>query len=491
MRRVCLPITISILLAVVSTISAHAATFIVTNTANSGAGSLRQALINAGTDTTNPRIIRFGAVFPQGGTIQLQSALPTWSNDMLEIDGNGREPVLDGGNAVRIFSAAAGTRALTLRGLEFRRGRTTSGMGGCLWHASPTANTELYVYNMRFANCIAVGNGINAQGGAIHWFSPGSTVFIRDSNFSANSAGAIGSGSTKIMAGGAIRIQGRLLQITSSRFADNVVERISGSVQGLGGAVYLEATDLVLMRLLEFESNAVIDANAGGAASAGGAAVLACQDPACVLDITNTSFIDNTISGADILGGALGTTSSRLNLLNVSFSGNRAATGSAGALLMLGGELDARHVSFTDNQAAYGAHLGLADVEVIRWTWSLVDRVAAGSGVGCALDASVLTGPTFSNLFENDCGLLSASGATLGPVGPLALDRSVFPAMLAPGAGSPAIDLPGSDAQCFLGYDGRGVARPQDGNGDGIARCDAGAVEVPERLFVDGFDGAP
>ncbi len=45
-------------------------------------------------------------------------------------------------------------------------------------------------------------------------------------------------------------------------------------------------------------------------------------------------------------------------------------------------------------------------------------------------------------------------------------------------AGSPAIDA-GDDLSCTL-QDQRGVARPQDGDGDGMAHCDLGAVEVPE-----------
>ena len=45
-----------------------------------------------------------------------------------------------------------------------------------------------------------------------------------------------------------------------------------------------------------------------------------------------------------------------------------------------------------------------------------------------------------------------------------------------PGAGSPAID--GGVATGCPGADQRGVARPQDGNGDSTVVCDSGAVEV-------------
>jgi CSLREA domain-containing protein len=62
--------------------------------------------------------------------------------------------------------------------------------------------------------------------------------------------------------------------------------------------------------------------------------------------------------------------------------------------------------------------------------------------------------------------------------------------------GSPAIDA-GDNATC-LATDQRGVARPQDGDGNGSARCDIGAVERQNTLLINGgfetdsnADGAP
>ena len=54
---------------------------------------------------------------------------------------------------------------------------------------------------------------------------------------------------------------------------------------------------------------------------------------------------------------------------------------------------------------------------------------------------------------------------------------------------SPVIDHPGADANC-LPNDQRGWMRPQDGDGDGTAHCDAGAVEylTDEMLFGDNFE---
>lgn len=54
---------------------------------------------------------------------------------------------------------------------------------------------------------------------------------------------------------------------------------------------------------------------------------------------------------------------------------------------------------------------------------------------------------------------------------------------------SPVIDHPGADANC-LPNDQRFVTRPRDGDDDGTAHCDAGAVEyrLNEMLFGDNFE---
>lgn len=479
----------SIVLALALPWAGHAATFSVTTTADSGQGSLRQALINASTDTTIPRVIRFDAPFPSGGVIALQSSLPTWSNDALRIDGNGRSPVIDGGGSVRILSMAAGARDLALINLGFWRGRSTAGAGGCLWLASSPPNTNLYLDDVHFEGCRAIANQGNAYGGAIAWSSSGSWVYIRNSTFSGNGAGVIGNSSLKEMFGGAALINAGSIEIEGSRFLDNAVERVGGLVQGVAGALYASASTSVQMINVEFHSNRVIDANTNGLPSAGGAAALICQENNCTINVNKAAFIDNSISGNDIGGGALATQGGNVSLLNVSFSGNRASGGAGGALFALPpGELSARHLSFKDNDAGLGAHLALSGVIVTQWRWSLLGPTSGGAGPACAMESVLVQNQLSANLFESPCGALSDTGATIGAVGPLALNDSTFPAALVPGAGSPAIDPPVSQLFC-LPFDALGAPRPQDGDGDGTALCDVGAYEVQgPRVFANGFE---
>ena len=85
------------MLAVSGPHAARAATFTVSNLSDSGAGSLRQAILDANA-TTGADTITFGV----DGTITLASSLPA-INDDLTIDGNGQNVTISGNNSVRVL----------------------------------------------------------------------------------------------------------------------------------------------------------------------------------------------------------------------------------------------------------------------------------------------------------------------------------------------------------------------------------------------------
>jgi hypothetical protein len=92
-----------------------------------------------------------------------------------------------------------------------------------------------------------------------------------------------------------------------------------------------------------------------------------------------------------------------------------------------------------------------------------------------------------NNLIEDgSCGATLTGDPKLGPLANNGGNTQTHLLL----TGSPAIDA-GESATC-LSTDQRGVTRPLDGNGDGVVRCDLGAVEMPmpesTLIFADGFE---
>jgi cysteine-rich repeat protein len=128
-------------------------------------------------------------------------------------------------------------------------------------------------------------------------------------------------------------------------------------------------------------------------------------------------------------------------------------------------------------------------------TLSIANTILAGNtGDGVAVDCGGIGAGITSgghNLVgeADECSGFVAAGDQVGSgtdplvprLGPLA-ERGGMTRSHVPLPGSPAIDAgspkaPGSGGDACSASDQRGVDRPQDGDGDGSARCDAGSVE--------------
>jgi hypothetical protein len=132
---------------------------------------------------------------------------------------------------------------------------------------------------------------------------------------------------------------------------------------------------------------------------------------------------------------------------------------------------------------------GTMMVEVeLRNTVVAENLEAGGASLGnCVEEApAVVTSADFNLADDGTCNLvgtddLVVADAMLSPLG----DHGGPTWTHAPEAGSPAVDS-GDDVMCQE-TDQRGAPRPLDGDGDGAAHCDRGAVEAGV-LFMDGFE---
>jgi hypothetical protein len=211
----------SVLMAVVIAAPAQAAPFSVTNTADSGEGSLRQAIsdanASAGEDTINfdPSL--------SGQTITLGSQLPIADGAGLTIDGGSANITVSGNNAVRVLDVRSGAK-LTLNNLTVANGRINFG-GGIFNNGTLTVN-----------NSTLSGNNANEDfgsgGGGGIWNAASGTATVSNSTLSGNSAQ---------IAGGGIFNQGGTLTVSNSTLSGNSANN-GGSLSSNGGTVSLKNT---------------------------------------------------------------------------------------------------------------------------------------------------------------------------------------------------------------------------------------------------------
>ncbi|MEH2165259.1 MAG: Calx-beta domain-containing protein [Nostoc sp.] len=179
-------------------------TYIVTNTNDSGAGSLRQAIINANNDPGIETIVFdttgiFGDATPD--TITLTSGELKVTEGVI-IQGTGANKLtISGNNTSRVFNATA---SLSIDGLKITGGNAANG-GGIYSTSSVT------VSNSTFS-----GNTASTSGGGIY---SSSSVTVTDSTLSGNTANTNGGG----------------IYSSSATVTDS---SIFGNIANLGGGIY-------------------------------------------------------------------------------------------------------------------------------------------------------------------------------------------------------------------------------------------------------------
>jgi len=317
-------------------------------------------------------------------------------------------------------------------------------------------------------------NTAQGLGGGI--FADGVALSIVDSDVSSN---------TTADDGGGVLTLATTTTIDSTLVFNNLAIG-SGGTQG--GGIYAQNTTLNLVDSIVNENSAD---EAVGAAEAGGIVVLNGGGT-----IRGTEISENKLfgPGANTGAGARLQPSDPLNFVNSTISGNEALDPleNGAGLVLSGGTVNLVHSTIGPNPVRAGGVSALLQTgATVNVRGSAIETFGAEAACGGAINSqghNVFTDGSCGALGTGDeanadpmLGLLQDNGgpnAGAPPTAPLEPVRSHLPANA-----STAVDhVP--QANCTdlpagaLLVDQRGFARPMDFNGNGVAECDAGSIEL-------------
>jgi predicted outer membrane repeat protein len=262
--------------------------FAVTTAADSGPGSLRQAVLDANA-APGPDTITFNLPAPTNITL---TGGPIGVTDSVAVVGPGAATLaVSGGDTTDIFTVTAPGLAVGLSGLTFEHGRSLNDAGAVtVSNGSPASSLTL-------TGCVFSDNRTTFQGGAVRVAGPNTagTLTVTDCTFLRNLSGGNG---------GAIDSPGATLVVTGSTFANNDAPNEGGAISvGTGTASVTNSTFV------------------GNSASTGGAL-------AAVFGATYT-LTNDTITGnsATSGGGGVYRVGGAVTLGNTIVAGNSASFG--------------------------------------------------------------------------------------------------------------------------------------------------------------------
>jgi hypothetical protein len=418
---------------------AGAATQTVTTCTDAGTGSLRQAVLNAGSGDT----VAF-ALSPACTFIPLASAIAITTD--LTIAGPGASALIVSASSHKtLFTVGPGVTA-TISGLTIENGATGIVNAGTLTVSA----------------CTLTNNG-SATGGAI--INDGALT-VTGSTLSGNGVDVPAEG------GGAIDNQGGTLHIGGSTLTGNTAAggANGGAIDNNAGTVTITGSTLT--------GNSAGHGNGGALYNNGGTST-----------ITTTTLSGN--SAVDGTGGAIDNTAGAVTVGGDTLARNGAFYGPGGGAIDNGATVTIANSTFFANSASFGGEGGaILNAGTLSLAGStLAHNSAADDGGALFGPATVTTSILALNTAGGDCsqpvtddGDNLADDATCGLTAPT--DISATPAGLAPGrladnggptktvaleASSPAVGAVKNKASCAT-PDQRGVARP--------VPCDIGAVQL-------------
>lgn len=264
------------------------------------------------------------------------------------------------------------------------------------------------------------------------------------------------------------------------------VSELKNNLANAGGAIYVDSQS---GRSLSVEYSYLHDNSAAdlGFTNAFGAAIKDHDTgPASGASISiNNSTVSNNRSFGVGYPAAV-TVMTPLSISNSTFDGNLST-----AINVYNADAYLNHVTITGS--AYGYKIGSftgADTSTLRNT-----IIAGNSAADCGIGTNLVAASSYSLDSDDSCRLGGGTGNLIN-TDPKLLPLARRPRGLWPvhdlAGNSPALDhgdpLPLGFIGTCLATDQDGVSRPIDGNGDGTARCDMGAIEREDKIFANGFE---
>ncbi len=381
---------------------------IVTNTSDSGPGSLRQAIA----DLLPGGLVTFDSSLT-GQTILLSSTI-TLDKDII-IDGSGLNPgvMISGNNLVRVFFISSGV-TVSLDTLDILNGYTldqTNGGGGGIYNAGNLTINNVYFGGNRVPTDAEISSTNGTRGGAL--YSIGSLT-VTNSFFENNAADAgagiyVTAGSLSITngvflynlatttqynpqgsqpplasaSGGAVEVfDGSTVTIADSFFAGNQAF-YGGAISSVHSS---PSTDSITI------TNSTFDNNSGTWC---GGAICNLSTP---LNITSSTFSNNSAPN-NASGGAIGSQASDISISQTLFSGNTSG-GLGGAIITMGippydQSVTINDTSFDNNNASVGGAIEIDSVTLIvnRSTFN-----SNSASTGGAISINPSQNPTLLNV---------------------------------------------------------------------------------------------
>jgi len=437
---------------------------VVTNTNDSGPGSLRDALASANDGDTIDATGVSGTILLTSGELQI--------NHNVTINGSGAVNLAANGNATsRVFENFASNA--TISGFTVTNGLPpigdTNGGGGILNHGGLTLSGSSIVSNFSGGSFNVDGGGINTLGGTLTVTNSvindngasrgggcisgtnGATVTITGSTISGNRA----------CAGAGIGIDNAQLTVMNSTISGNIC---GGRCQGgPGGGIAFSGGGTLTV------TNSTISDNSGGGTPNGAGAGMFLGGGGTAT-VTDSTISDNSTGSAGPGGGVL----NGLQMLTVTNStiSNNSTAGPGGGVANYG-TLTLTNSTISGNVAPTGGGVSNGN----GGTAQIGDTILnAGASGGTIANAGTFTSLGYNLASDNGGGVLTGPGDQINTdpmLGPLQDNGGpTFTHALLPG--SPAINTgdPNFTPPPFYDQRGPGFARVVNG------RIDKGSFEV-------------